>query len=127
MRRKTSSSSKNVSWLDDYNGVEPRRTYLPGLHVPELKPYVQKLLEVLYPDRSIRVKFVAVVHTGRPEIVVQTEERVYNEYGSYVGTEKSWTTLRELVEQVEEKLRQNETALKECEKIVEKIKRVLSE
>ena len=110
---------EEISALDDYNQREPKITIIYGVKIEdkELEDLIEKALDIIYPEHNYKVSKMVIggsEYSENANVYVQLEEDVYNQYGSFIGTEKWWLTLTEILRRLEEK---KELSLKIKEKI----------
>ena len=112
---------KTISWLDHFNGRRPKIDEVVGRELPEqLTEMIERAAREIYGEG---VKVPYAVLGSRPAgftIYIQLHEDQYNEYGSYVGTEKWWTTIDNILKAVS-------NHVERLEKINSIVKRIMKE
>jgi len=114
---------REQNWLDNYNGYEPRKIIVHGISVPSLYSEIHKAIkELVNEDIHVDEIVLGIDEYGNFDIFIQYSYDVYNQYGNWVGTEYTVTTLSEIISRLKEKAEK----LEKVYEIIQKVRKELN-
>jgi len=93
-------------WLESHNGIPGTPRYVYGVVIdnPVVLDAVAEILRIVHYDENIVVDFIAITNN---DIIVQWHSDIYNDHGSYVGTEHRYESLPLLLKKLLKELKKD--------------------